>query len=486
MAIRYDSRKLGKAQRTAQGYPRLDARLTRVGVLDYPGLGRKELRHPDEVFAPESLASAQAGLPVTVGHPAALVTLSNSRDLKVGTTVRDAAAEGRFVSAPIQIEDAQACARIDAGDLVELSTGYTCDYDPTPGVWEGQAYDGIQRNIRYNHVALLPAGGGRAGSEVSLRLDAGDGLSFDEEREDGGPGSGPQPGGGSKKEPKTTTHTKEQLQAMSPAKLEAATAKAREVVAHHGDELIAQGRGHELASETHEKAKAGDSLAQKWSSATDAHQALLGEASRRMRYQGNTKRTPRTDAISFDTQDVDVPSSSHPTVTPSSGIRMKTIKLDGVEFEVPEALAAAFAALETNLGKAEADKADLSKRLDAACDPAALDAHVAARVELVAKAQRVLGGEFKADGKSDHDVRCAAIAKALPTLKLDGVSADYARGVFASVCETAPVNGAHPSHQSVAAALAAGRRDDSAEVVDSEKAYRDACAEKANALKATK
>ena len=43
--------------------------------------------------------------------------------------------------------------------------------EPTAGVWEGEKYDGIQRDIRYNHVGLGPEGWGRAGSEVSLRLD---------------------------------------------------------------------------------------------------------------------------------------------------------------------------------------------------------------------------------------------------------------------------------------------------------------------------
>lgn len=376
--LRYDSRRLGKVQRTQQGYPRMDANLTRVGVLDYPALGRKELRHPDEVFKAESLATAQAGLPVTIGHGAGLVTLANSRQVKVGTTVADAApVGGRFVGAPVQIEDAQATARIDSGELVELSTGYMCDYDPTPGVWEGQAYDGVQRNIRYNHVALLPAGGGRAGSEVALRLDEGDAISFDTQ-----------------------------------------------------DESVSE-----------------------------------------------SARTP------------DSTSPEAPTV------KTKKIRLDGLDIEVPEAVADAYAALvartaelEKNLGKAEATVAAVQVKLDAANDPKAVDARVAARVELVSQATKVLGAEFKADGKSDHDIRVAAIAKAKPALKLDGKTSDYVVGVFESVCEEAPVNGAHKSHQTVADALNAQRADakDPAakpEVSDAAKAYEDGRKAKAEAWK---
>ena len=37
----------------------------------------------------------------------------------------------------------------------ELSCGYYCDLDETPGEYEGQRYDARQRNIRGNHLALV-------------------------------------------------------------------------------------------------------------------------------------------------------------------------------------------------------------------------------------------------------------------------------------------------------------------------------------------
>lgn len=54
---------------------------------------------------------------------------------------------------------------IDAGKR-ELSLGYRCVYDPTPGIWNGQHYDFIQRKIRGNHVALVSEG--RMGPEVAV------------------------------------------------------------------------------------------------------------------------------------------------------------------------------------------------------------------------------------------------------------------------------------------------------------------------------
>ncbi len=56
-------------------------------------------------------------------------------------------------------------------DLIEngkkdLSMGYFCDYDLTPGTYKGQHYDAIQRNIRGNHVALVDEG--RMGKDVCV------------------------------------------------------------------------------------------------------------------------------------------------------------------------------------------------------------------------------------------------------------------------------------------------------------------------------
>lgn len=48
----------------------------------------------------------------------------------------------------------------------ELSMGYTCIYDLTPGDWDGQPYDVVQRNLRGNHVALVDKG--RMGSDVRV------------------------------------------------------------------------------------------------------------------------------------------------------------------------------------------------------------------------------------------------------------------------------------------------------------------------------
>lgn len=54
---------------------------------------------------------------------------------------------------------------IEAGKR-ELSCGYRCKYEWTPGMFEGQQYDAVQRSIRGNHLALVESG--RMGPGVAV------------------------------------------------------------------------------------------------------------------------------------------------------------------------------------------------------------------------------------------------------------------------------------------------------------------------------
>jgi len=113
--------------------------------------------------------------PVTEGH-AAWVTPANWSKFTLGTVSESSVRkDGDLVAAELVVQEGRTIARVDAGELQELSCGYTLDYDPTPGTWNGERYDGVQRNIVYNHVALLPVGQARAGREAALRLDSADG-----------------------------------------------------------------------------------------------------------------------------------------------------------------------------------------------------------------------------------------------------------------------------------------------------------------------
>jgi hypothetical protein len=175
-AVRVDVGKLRKAERTPSGGVRVPGAVARAGVLEYrraDGSTVRELVLPEEVRRLESLRSLRDAV-VTVGHPDGglrLVTPETFRRDSVGHVSGEPRADGDLVLADLAVLDADTVRRIDAGELVEISAGYRVWIDPTPGIWQGQRYDQVQRNREYNHVALLPPGGGRAGATVSLRLD---------------------------------------------------------------------------------------------------------------------------------------------------------------------------------------------------------------------------------------------------------------------------------------------------------------------------
>ena len=169
-----DSGKMTNRRQTPQGGLVVDANLARIGVQTYrmpDGTTRRELRHPDEVFHPDALASF-AHAPVTLDHPGR-VTPDNYRKVSVGHVAGAPQRNGKFMSGTIYLQDAQAIKDAEAHDAQEVSCGYECRVDMTPGEWNGEKYDGQQKDIRGNHVAIGPKGWGRAGPEVRLHMDGG-------------------------------------------------------------------------------------------------------------------------------------------------------------------------------------------------------------------------------------------------------------------------------------------------------------------------
>lgn len=179
---RFDVAALGSAERTPQGFLKIPAYLTRVGVLEYrraDGQVVRELRPRDEVFRAQSLATLSAA-PVTDLHPTRMVGPDNVRELAIGHVSDEVKADGRHVAAHVTIQEAKAIAAVERGERRELSCGYQCRIDATPGVYEGERYDQVQRDIVYNHVAIGPKYWGRAGRDVALRVDAADGGGSDD------------------------------------------------------------------------------------------------------------------------------------------------------------------------------------------------------------------------------------------------------------------------------------------------------------------
>lgn len=188
MALRFDAATLPQTTVTTQGFRRITASVAKTGVLKYrqpDGTVRRELRLPEEVFAPESLATL-LGAPVTLRHCVGLVNPDNVRAARVGGQIGEVRQDGDCVVTQLQIEDSDALSQIDEKKLQEISPGYNCKLEWKAGIWKGEPYDCIQRQIVYNHFGLGPKAWGRAGADLrlhldSLRLDSHEDIAFGEE-----------------------------------------------------------------------------------------------------------------------------------------------------------------------------------------------------------------------------------------------------------------------------------------------------------------
>jgi hypothetical protein len=170
-SYRYDTGTLRKAQYRGDGSMVVEAHITRAGVLKYrnpDGTERLEYRPPEEVFKTDSLESF-ALVPVTDEHPPKMLTTRTVKKYAAGTTGENVRQDGDHVAARLVITDDALIAKMKAGKR-EVSCGYACDIDETPGVTpDGIRYDAVQRNIRGNHLAVTTHG--RVGS-ARVRMDS--------------------------------------------------------------------------------------------------------------------------------------------------------------------------------------------------------------------------------------------------------------------------------------------------------------------------
>ena len=172
ICFRYDVAPIEKYELTPEGYLRCWSTIARTGVqmyTDSDGSIRREYRPETEVASPESLASF-AGKAITLEHPPVLLDSANTKDYQIGFSGTEVVYDNGFVRAVITITDQDAIERIMRGDAKEVSAGYRVNYEANAGVTDsGENYDGIQKEISGNHIAVVRRG--RAGPQVKLHLD---------------------------------------------------------------------------------------------------------------------------------------------------------------------------------------------------------------------------------------------------------------------------------------------------------------------------
>lgn len=163
---------------TPQGFLRCKVAASKTGVFTYydkKGNIRRELRLPEEVFNKDSMASL-ANIPFTNEHPLEAVNSFNSEKYTKGFTDSTVQQNKDLLETYVTITDAKLIQNILDGKK-EASAGYLRDLEYKSGEYNGKPYDCIQRNIRYNHLALVNKGRANRDEElvrVKLILDSAD------------------------------------------------------------------------------------------------------------------------------------------------------------------------------------------------------------------------------------------------------------------------------------------------------------------------
>ena len=179
-------------ERTTEGFLKGRAIVTSIGVFTYArkdGTIQRELRLPEEVFSYDTLNSMKLK-PVTLNHPTELVTSENADKLQVGSLGDNHSWTKEWRDRNWEeVTDGINCAIdmvVTKKDAIEavlngkqaLSMGYTCDLEQAqPGAtWCGIEYDFIQRNIRYNHCAIVDSARAGDNAKIELRKDSEDAV----------------------------------------------------------------------------------------------------------------------------------------------------------------------------------------------------------------------------------------------------------------------------------------------------------------------
>ena len=118
-------------------------------------------RDPDELAKG---ASTFNNLPILNKHIRVTVEEPKKENV-VGSIGSDVSFDEQYLKASLCVWDAPAIAGVESEKQCELSAAYYYTADMTPGTApDGEAFDGVMRDIKGNHLALVEAG--RAGPDV--------------------------------------------------------------------------------------------------------------------------------------------------------------------------------------------------------------------------------------------------------------------------------------------------------------------------------
>lgn len=391
--VRFDNIAVDDTYYTDEGFLIDHPIVTTVGIFEYmnpDGSTRRELRLPEEVFAPESLASYE-GKPIIITHDAGVVTKENVEKESIGTILSKAYQDGDNVRAKIVIHDTD---KMKESGLKELSLGYNLVLDETPGEWNGHPYDAIQREIRVNHLALVSAA--RAGEQARLNIDGKENLT----------------GGPVMEQNKTDS-------ALSPEELEQAIA---DFIAKKGGNASADGDSaltEPNPSVTEESA--APAASEKQADEDDVVQSVKDRRDRRDAETASNSKETALETIQQQDEDIDALLKLIDQLKAEKDFNAANTDEDDETKKDED---------ENKGGDGETDKADCdeSKSGSLNMDASEIDKIISARIDVIRVADKLhLDG---VDVLPLMEGKKAVIKSVLPKIRFDGKSNDYINALY--------------------------------------------------------
>lgn len=165
-------------ERTPDGFLRCRARVLAERVMPY---ARHELSDlPDDVgtdvvnmlVTRGSMSTADSirsleGVPIVIGDHQWL-TPELVKEFGCGSVAGTPVLEGPYLVCDLLVTNPEAITAIESGSTPEISAAYTAETIFEAGDFDGQPYDAKQTQLRYNHIAVIPEGHGRAGTDVRI------------------------------------------------------------------------------------------------------------------------------------------------------------------------------------------------------------------------------------------------------------------------------------------------------------------------------
>ena len=168
-----------KWEKTEDGFLRCKARVLAERIMEY---GRDEIGEVpeevqgdkfrmfvsrDEMASPESLRSLEGASLVAGEHTwlnPEVISLYDMGHVAGAPRLTD---EG-YLEVDLIVNNPDAIRAIEAGEIGEVSGAYHAEAVFEPGRFNEQDYDALQKRLRWNHIAVIPSGHGRAGADIRI------------------------------------------------------------------------------------------------------------------------------------------------------------------------------------------------------------------------------------------------------------------------------------------------------------------------------